>query len=298
MKIHGMHALQGILEVSKPQLVFFVVLTAVASMYGASMLSLNAPQVEYNAYMHIIIACTMAMAGSGALNHYYDRDIDSNMSRTSTRPIPSGCLSAEVVLVYGVTLSCLSVIYSFLLINGVSAFFIALFIFTYVILYTAWLKRRSAFNIVVVSMVGGASSWAGWAATIGTLDLLGVLVGFLFLSYYPSHYWSMSVLVRDKYERTNVRMLPFVIGMHRTSKYILANTLILVPYSLTLYAFGMGMVYLVLATVTGSLMLFYHYKFTKTPTDDFAWKSLKVTSPCPLIMILAVILDGTFHIRI
>ncbi len=293
-----MLALREIAEVSKPRIVVLLVITAVASLYGASMLSPDAQPVGYETYLHIIVAGALASAGSSALNHYYDRDIDPRMSRTSTRPIPSGRLSARAVLVYGVALSCVSVIYGYLLINAASAFFIALGIFSYVIIYTAWLKRLNTSNIVIGGIAGSAASWAGWAAATGTLDLLGFLVGFLVFVWTPSHFWCLAMKIREEYEQANVPMLPVVIGMHRTSKYILANTLILVPYSLLLYAFGMGVVYTALAAASGGLMLLYHYKLTKNPTADFAWKAYKVTAPYLTIIFLAVALDGAFHVRI
>ena len=104
--------------------------------------------------------------------------------------------------------------------------------------------------------------------------------------------------IKDEYARANVPMLPVVIGMQRTSKYILINTVILLPYSLMLYAFGMGMVYTVIAAVSGGLMLAYHYKLTKQPTSEFAWKAYKVTAPYLTIIFVAVALDAAFHIRI
>ena len=103
--------------------------------------------------------------------------------------------------------------------------------------------------------------------------------------------------IKDDYEEAKVPMLPVVIGMQRTSKYILANTIILLPYSLMLYAFGMGIVYTVIAAVSGGLMLAYHYKLTKTPTSEFAWKAYKVTAPYLTIIFLAVALDAAFHFK-
>lgn len=290
--------LKDIVEISKPRIVVLLVLTAVASMYGASMLVPDVPALGYEMYLHIIIAGALASAGSSALNHYYDRDIDGRMSRTRTRPVPSGSLSARSALIYGLALSCVSVIYGAMLINLVSAFFIALGIFSYVIVYTVWLKRLNTSNIVIGGIAGSAASWAGWAAATGSLDILGFLVGFLVFVWTPSHFWCLAMKIRDEYEQADVPMLPVVIGMHRTSKYILANTLILVPYSLVLYLFGMGVVYMAIAAVSGGLMLAYHYRLTKNPTADFAWKAYKVTAPYLTIIFLAVVLDGAFHIRI
>lgn len=290
--------LKELVEVSKPRIVVLLVITAVASLYAASQLAPGSPEVGYQTYIHVMVAGALASAGSSALNHYYDRDIDPRMSRTSTRPIPSGRISARAVVAYGLALSCISVVYGYVLINAASAFFIALGIFSYVIIYTAWLKRRNTSNIVIGGIAGSAASWAGWAAATGSLDVLGFLVGFLVFVWTPSHFWCLAMKIRDEYAQAEVPMLPVVIGMHRTSKYILANTAILVPYSLMLYAFGMGMVYTLIAAVSGGLMLYYHYRLTREPTSDFAWRAYKVTAPYLTIIFLAVAVDGAFHIRI
>lgn len=287
-----------ILEVSKPRIVVLLVITAVASMYGASRLVENVPEPDYLSYLHIIVAGALASAGSSALNHYYDRDIDSVMERTSTRPIPSGRISASSVFAYGLAVSCAAVIYGYFALNPVSAAFIALGIFSYVIVYTAWLKRLNTSNIVIGGIAGSAASWAGWSAATGSMDVLGFLVGFLVFVWTPSHFWCLAMKIRDEYAQAKVPMLPVVIGMQKTSRYILGNTAILVPYSLVLSLVpgGMGVIYLAIAAVSGGLMLAYHYKLTKNPTSEFAWKAYKVTAPYLTIIFAAVVLDAAFHV--
>ncbi|PIW33030.1 MAG: protoheme IX farnesyltransferase [Nitrosopumilales archaeon CG15_BIG_FIL_POST_REV_8_21_14_020_37_12] len=287
-----------IMEISKPRIVVLLVITAVTSMYAASKLVDGAAELDYWAYLHIIVAGALASAGSSALNHYYDRDIDPKMTRTSKRPIPSGRMSASNVLIYGLVVSCVSVIYGFFALNPISAFFIALGIFSYVIIYTVWLKRLNTSNIVIGGIAGSAAAWAGWSAATGSMDLLGFLVGFLVFVWTPSHFWCLAMKIKDEYAQANVPMLPVVIGMQKTSKYILVNTIILLPYSLMLYAFGMGLVYTAIAAISGGLMLAYHYKLTKTPTSEFAWKAYKVTAPYLTIIFVAVALDAAFHFRI
>jgi len=287
--------IKEIIEISKPRIVILLVITAVTSMYAAS--KLIGPELDTWGLIHIIIAGGLASAGSSALNHYYDRDIDPLMTRTSTRPIPSGRIKPNSVLIYGLVVSVISVVYGALALNFVSAFFIALGIFFYVIIYTAWLKRLNSSNIVIGGFAGSAASMAGWSAATGSMDILGFLIGFLVFVWTPSHFWCLAMKMKDEYSAAKVPMLPVLIGMEKTSKYILINTLILLPYSLMLYAFGLGIVYTVIAAASGGLMLVYHYKLTKLPTSEFAWKAYKVTAPYLTIIFLAVALDAAFHFR-
>jgi protoheme IX farnesyltransferase len=287
--------LKEIIEISKPRIVVLLVITAVTSMFAAS--KFVGPELNTWGLIHIVIAGSLASAGSSALNHYYDRDIDPLMKRTITRPIPSGRIKPNQVLVYGLVVSIISVVYGALTLNYISAFFIALGIFFYVIIYTVWLKRLNSSNIVIGGFAGSAAAMAGWSAATGSMDVLGFLVGFLVFVWTPSHFWCLAMKMKDEYTEAKVPMLPVLIGMQKTSKYILANTLILLPYSLMLYAFGLGIVYIIIASVGGGLMLVYHYKLTKLPTSEFAWKAYKVTAPYLTIIFLAVALDAAFHFR-
>jgi protoheme IX farnesyltransferase len=282
-----------IVEISKPRIIVLLVITAVTSMYAAS--KLVGPELNNLGLLHIIVAGSLASAGSSALNHYYDRDIDPKMTRTSKRPIPSGRMTASKVLIYGLAVSCISVIYGYFTLNPVSAFFIALGIFSYVIIYTVWLKRLNSSNIVIGGIAGSAAAWAGWSAATGSMDLLGFLIGFLVFVWTPSHFWCLAMKIKDEYAQAKIPMLPVVVGMQRTSKYILGNTLILLPYSLLLSFFGMGLIYTIIAAASGGLMLAYHFKLTKNPTSEFAWKAYKVTAPYLTIIFVAVALDAAFH---
>jgi protoheme IX farnesyltransferase len=284
-----------VLEISKPRIVVLLVITAVTSMFAAS--KLVGPPLDYWGLLHIIIAGSLASAGSSALNHYYDKDIDPMMKRTSTRPIPSGRMKAKHVLIYGSVVSAVSVIYAGITLNLVSTFFIALGIFFYVVIYTIWLKRLNSSNIVIGGFAGSAASMAGWSAATGSMDILGFLVGFLVFVWTPSHFWCLAMKIRDDYAEAKVPMLPVMIGMQKTSNYILVNTAILLPYSLMLYVFGLGIVYLIIAAVSGGLMLAYHYRLTKNPTSEFAWKAYKVTAPYLTIIFVGIALDAAFHFR-
>jgi protoheme IX farnesyltransferase len=293
-------AVREYLEVSKPRIVVVLVITAICSMLAASRFD-NTPEVGWDISMwnllFLIISGTMASMGSSALNHYYDRDIDKIMQRTSKRPIPSGKLLPQQVLLYGLLLCLASVSLAALTLNMVTASMIALGIFIYVVVYTIWLKRNNPSNIVIGGFAGSAASMAGWSAATGTIDLLGFLVGLLVFLWTPAHFWCLAIKAREEYVTVNVPMLPVLVGNQKTATYIFYNTAILLPYSLALYFFGLGVLYTIIAAVAGSLMLLYHYKLAKEPTPEFAWKAYKVTAPYLVVIFVGIALDSLFYVR-
>lgn len=293
-------AVREYVEVSKPRIVIVLIITAITSMLAASRFD-NTPEVGWDISMwnllFLIISGTLASAGSSALNHYYDRDIDKVMQRTSKRPIPSGRLPPQRVLFYGLLLCVFSVVLAILTLNLVSAGMIALGIFIYVVIYTIWLKRNNPSNIVIGGFAGSAASMAGWSAATGSIDLLGFLVGLLVFLWTPAHFWCLAIKAREEYHTVNVPMLPVLIGNQKTATYIFYNTALLLPYSLSLYFFGLGLLYTVIASIAGSLMLIYHYKLVKEPTPDFAWKAYKVTAPYLVVIFVGIALDALFYVR-
>jgi protoheme IX farnesyltransferase len=293
-------AVREYLEVSKPRIVVVLVITAICSMLAASRFD-NTPEVGWDISMwnllFLIISGAMASMGSSALNHYYDRDIDKIMQRTSKRPIPSGKLLPQQVLLYGLLLCLASVSLAALTLNMVTASMIALGIFIYVVVYTIWLKRNNPSNIVIGGFAGSAASMAGWSAATGTIDLLGFLVGLLVFLWTPAHFWCLAIKAREEYVTVNVPMLPVLVGNQKTATYIFYNTAILLPYSLALYFFGLGVLYTIIAAVAGSLMLLYHYKLAKEPTPEFAWKAYKVTAPYLVVIFVGIALDSLFYVR-
>ena len=288
------------IEVSKPRIVIVLVITAVASMLAATRFD-STPSHAWDVNLYqlafLVLAGALASMGSSALNHYYDRDIDAIMDRTSKRPIPSRRLTARSVLAYGIALCIISIVVASLTLNVVTTFMIALGIFFYVIIYTRWLKRTNASNIVIGGFAGSAASMAGWAAATGSVNLLGFLIGWIVFLWTPPHFWCLAIRARQEYASVHVPMLPVLIGNQRTAAYILANTAILVPYSLSLYMFGLGFLYTIIAAIAGSLMLIYHYKLVRNPTPEFAWKAYKVTAPYLIIVFIAVAFDALFYFR-
>lgn len=292
--------LSDYIEVSKPRIVVVLVVTAITSSLAATRFD-STPLTPWDiSPFHLLfigICGCLASMGSSALNHYFDRDIDKIMSRTVKRPIPAGRLEPKNVLIYGIVLCASSVIISFLTLNVMAMAMIALGIFFYVFIYTLWLKRSNVSNIVVGGFAGSAASMAGWATTTGSMDILGFLIGWLVFLWTPPHFWSFAIKSREEYASVNVPMLPVLIGNEKTAGYIFANTAILLPYSLSLYLLGLGVLYFITAAISGSLMLIYHYKLTKDPTPDFAWKAYKITAPYLVVIFISLAFDSLYYYR-
>lgn len=285
-------------EVSKPRIVVVLVITAITSLLAASRFD-STPNVAWDVSAwnlgFLTLAGALASMGASALNHYYDRDIDKIMERTAKRPIPAGRLAPKNVLAYGIGVSVSSIVIAWFTLNPIATGMIALGIFFYVFIYTAWLKRSNASNIVIGGFAGSAASMAGWATTTGSMDLLGFLVGWLVFMWTPPHFWCLAIRAREEYASVHVPMLPVLIGNQKTASYILVNTAILLPYSVVLSLFGLGVLYTAVAAISGSLMLVYHYKLTKNPTPEFAWKAYKVTAPYLVVIFIALALDALFY---
>lgn len=290
--------LRDYIEVSKPRIVVVLLVTAIASLLAASRFdSTPSEGWDVSAWQITFLALSGALAsmGASALNHYYDRDIDKIMERTAKRPIPAGRLSSKSVFAYGFALCIISVVLAFFTLNLVATVMIATGIFFYVMIYTAWLKRTNPSNIVIGGFAGSAASMAGWATATGSIDLLGFLVGWLVFMWTPPHFWCLAIRAREEYASVHVPMLPVLIGNQRTASYILINTAILLPFSVALTFFGPGLLYTSIAAISGSLMLVYHYKLTKNPTPEYAWKAYKVTAPYLVVIFVALALDALFY---
>jgi heme o synthase len=191
------------------------------------------------------VLCIATGAGaSGAINMWYDRDIDAVMRRTANRPVPGGRISAEAALAFGVVLAILSVLVMLLAANPVAAAVLAFSIAFYVFVYTIWLKRRTPQNIVIGGAAGAFPPLIGWAAVTGTTGVLPALLCAIVFFWTPPHFWALSLFAREDYRRAGVPMLPVVAGLKATRWQIAFYSALLLPLSLLPWALGlMGPVY-------------------------------------------------------
>jgi protoheme IX farnesyltransferase len=243
-------------QLLKPRVMSLVVFTALAGMIAAPV---HLPPV---AFFTAILFIALGAGASGALNMWWDADIDALMKRTARRPIPAGMIAPGEALGFGMALSVGSVIMLWLATNWVAAALLAFTIFFYVVVYSMGLKRLTPQNIVIGGAAGAFPPMVGWAAMTGSVSLEAFLMFALIFMWTPPHFWALSLWRSDDYARAGVPMLPVVKGKDHTRLQILLYTLVLVPLGLTpaliggagwLYlasAIGLGLWFLVAAIVT------------------------------------------------
>jgi protoheme IX farnesyltransferase len=222
----------------------------------------------------VAILCIAVGAGaSGALNMWYDADIDAVMARTRNRPLPQGRISPQGALEFGVVLSIGSVAMMGLVVNVLAAFLLAFTIFFYVVVYTMWLKRRTPQNIVIGGAAGALPPVIGWAAVTGSIDVAPLVLFAIIFMWTPPHFWALGLFREGDYAAAGVPMLPVTHGARETRKQILLYSLILVPLGLVPLFLGFAhAVYGVTAAVLGALFLFYAVQLWRRPSDRRAGK--------------------------
>jgi len=226
------------------------------------------------------VLCIAVAAGAcGAINMWYDRDIDAVMRRTCNRPIPAGRIEPGAALGYGVTLALASVIVMGLAVNLAAASVLALSIAFYVFVYTIWLKRRTPHNIVIGGAAGAFPPVIGWAAVTGSVDLVPLVLFAIVFFWTPPHFWSLALFANADYQRAGVPMLPVVAGAKETRRQIVIYTLLLVPLSLLPWLIGFsGLVYGLAAIVLDAGFLVSVWRVA-TDRQDASGVSLTADAP-------------------
>jgi protoheme IX farnesyltransferase len=237
------------LTLTKPKVQSLLLFTTVTTMLVAGSPSFGL----------ILLTCLggyLSAGGAGAVNHFYDRDIDARMGRTADRPVPSGRVSPRAALLFGLGLAAASFVLMSLTINVLAASLSLAGFVGYVGVYTMWLKRRTPQNIVIGGAAGAMPPLVGWAATTGHVAWMGVYLFAIVFFWTPAHFWALSLLMKSEYEKVGVPMLPVVRGEAETRRQILLYTVLL--YAVTQLPFcagSMGRVYLGASLALGVLFI-------------------------------------------
>ncbi|WP_426954970.1 heme o synthase [Muricoccus radiodurans] len=247
----------------KPRVMTLVVFTGAVGM-------LVAPGPIHPVLAAVAILCIALGAGAaGAINMWYDRDIDAVMRRTARRPIPAGRIAPEAALGFGIVLAVFSVLLMGLATNWHAAGWLAGSILFYVLVYTMWLKRRTPQNIVIGGAAGAFPPVIGWAAVTGGVDVLPLILFAIVFVWTPPHFWALSLWAHGDYQRAGVPMLPVVAGARETRRQILLYTLLLAPLGLLPSLLGLaGWIYGATAVVLGAGFLFHAHRVLREAQDE------------------------------
>ncbi|UWL60191.1 heme o synthase [Brucella pseudintermedia] len=210
----------------------------------------------------ISILCIAVGAGaSGALNMWYDADIDAVMKRTRNRPIPAGLIEPNQVLAFGLTLSAFSVVTLGLMVNWLAAALLAFTIFFYAVIYTMWLKRSTPQNIVIGGAAGAFPPMIGWAAATGEITLDSVVLFMIIFLWTPPHFWALSLFSANDYEAARIPMMPNVKGELSTRRQALFYSVIMAPVGVLPWVLGFaGPVYGAVSTLLGLAFVYYAWR--------------------------------------
>ena len=229
---------RDLLALTKPRVMSLVVFTGLAGMLAAPVLPPLA--IGFTA----VLCIALGAGAAGALNQWYEHDIDAKMRRTATRPLPAGRMDRQTALHFGVGLSAFSVILMDLAANHLAAALLAASILFYVLVYTVWLKRRTPQNIVIGGAAGAFPPLIGWVAATGRIELLPVLLFAIIFLWTPPHFWALSLFVRSDYAAAGVPMLPVTHGIEATRRQIALYSLPLAAAAIAPWPLGLtGPVY-------------------------------------------------------
>jgi len=237
------------LELTKPKVQSLLIFTTVTTMYVAGDPSIGL----------VLLTCLggyLSAGGAGAVNHWYDRDLDATMKRTADRPVPSGRVAPKAALIYGLVLAALAVVVLGVGVNPLAAALSFSGFLGYVLVYTVWLKRTTPQNIVIGGAAGAMPPLVGWAATTGSLSWTALYLFAIVFYWTPPHFWALSLLMKDEYAKAGVPMLPVVRGERETRKQILLYSILL--YAVTQLPFcagGFGAIYLGASIVLGGVFV-------------------------------------------
>ena len=272
-------------ELMKPRVMSLVVFTAFVSL-------LVAPGHIHPVIGLTALICIAVGAGAaGALNMWYDADIDARMARTAARPIPAGRLVPGEALAFGLTLATFSVVVFGLLVNVVAAALLAVTIAFYVVIYTIWLKRTTPQNIVIGGAAGALPPIIGWAATTGSVAIEPIILFLIIFFWTPPHFWALALYRTEDYARAGIPMLPVVAGARETRRQILLYTLVLAPLGAAPWFLGYaGALYGIVALVAGAVMIALALRVRAEQRGHDASKQLFAFSILYLFLLFAMLL--------
>ncbi|HEV2016974.1 MAG TPA: heme o synthase [Gemmatimonadaceae bacterium] len=278
--------LRDLVMLTKPRIISLLLVTTVAPMFVAG-------NPDWVLVVIVTVGGYLMAGGANAVNMYLDRDIDTQMSRTRLRPIPSGRMGPRAVLAFGVALATAATFLLARFTNVLAALLALGGFYFYVFVYTRWLKRTTPQNIVIGGAAGAFPPLVGWAAMTGTIDLTAVYLFLIVFYWTPPHFWALALLKQRDYGKAGVPMAPLVWGERETMRQMVWYNVILIALTLLPATFGaFGIIYLISALVLGGILLagIIRVAMTKEWTRP-AWQVYKFSLLYLALLFLAMVID-------
>ena len=258
LKLDFFSYLKALFNLMKPRVMSLVIFTCVVGLLIAPV------KVNFLDAVFSLFAVALGSGAAGALNMWYEADLDSVMSRTCLRPIPTGKITKKQALVFGISASIISVVVLYFFSNLVATTILAITILFYVFIYTIWLKRKTPQNIVIGGVAGALPPVIGWAIATGDIALQPVILFLIIFIWTPSHFWALSLYKTEDYRKANIPMLPVTSGIKTTKLNIFVYALLLFPIVLAPFFLKyFGLIYLVLSGILGFYYVFICYRLLR-----------------------------------
>jgi protoheme IX farnesyltransferase len=280
--------MRDLVTLTKPRIISLLLVTTIAPMFITP-----AGRPSWRLVLTVLVAGYLMAGGANAINMWFDRDIDTRMSRTRLRPIPAGRVAPPAALVFGMGLGAVAFFIFYRFVNPLSAWLALSGLLFYVLIYTMWLKRSTTQNIVIGGAAGAFPPLVGWAAMTGRIDLAAIYLFAIIFYWTPPHFWALALIKQRDYARAGVPMMPVVRGERRTKMEMLLYTLFLLPLTVMPSFFGaLGVIYLVAASLLGLRLLWYCVQLLReTGVTPTAWRMYKYSLLYLFLLFLAMGVD-------
>jgi len=258
LKLDYFSSVKAFFNLMKPRVMSLVIFTCAVGLLIAPV------KINFEDAILALLAVALGSGAAGALNMWYESDLDSIMTRTCLRPIPTGKLTKKQALVFGIVSSLVSVIALYIFSNLISAFILAVTILFYLFVYTIWLKRKTPQNIVIGGAAGALPPVIGWAIATNGISLEPIILFLIIFIWTPSHFWALSLYKTEDYRKAKIPMMPITSGIQNTKANILVYSALLFAVSLAPFFLNFsGLIYLTISFILGGYYLFISYELFK-----------------------------------
>jgi heme o synthase len=286
LKLDYFSYLKAFFNLMKPRVMSLVIFTCAVGLLIAPI------KINFFDAMFSIFAVALGSGAAGALNMWYESDLDSIMTRTCLRPIPTGKLTRNQALIFGILSSLISIFALYIFSNLIAATTLTVTILFYVFIYTIWLKRKTPQNIVIGGAAGALPPVIGWTIATNTINLEPVILFLIIFVWTPSHFWALSLYKSDDYRKAKIPMLPIISGVQKTKLNILVYAIILFPIAISPYLLKFsGLIYLIPAVILSSYYVFTSYKLF---IEKDSFKEKKISTKLFAFSILYLFMIFTF----